>query len=182
MEVIFITGMSGAGKSQAVRCLEDIGYYCVDNMPPALIQNFISLALNEKTGIEKVAFVVDIRGGEFLSDLRAGLDYLQNSKVEYKILFLEASDEVLVRRFNETRRVHPLTRKAATIEDIEKEREALIDLRNRADYVVDTSNMKTAKLKSELLHLFSAENQEETFVINIVSFGYKNGLPLTADM
>ena len=99
MQVIFITGMSGAGKSQAVGCLEDIGYYCVDNMPPSLIQNFISLALNEKTGIDKVAFVVDIRGGEFLADAKESLSYLKDANVDCKILFLEASDEALVHRF-----------------------------------------------------------------------------------
>ncbi len=182
MQVIFITGMSGAGKSQAVGCLEDIGYYCVDNMPPSLIQNFISLALNEKTGIDKVAFVVDIRGGEFLADAKESLSYLKDANVDCKILFLEASDEALVHRFNETRRVHPLTRKTATVDDIEKEREMLSDLRSHADYVIDTSNMKSAKLKSEIVSLLSGESQEETFVVNVMSFGYKFGLPITADM
>ncbi|MGI6204940.1 MAG: RNase adapter RapZ [Anaerovoracaceae bacterium] len=183
MEIIFITGLSGAGKSQAVSCLEDIGYYCIDNMPPALIKNFIVLSTNQGSGVEKIAFVVDVRGGDFLNDLTESIDYLRENDIPYKIIFLEASNEVLVRRYNETRRVHPLTKKTANIEDIEKERRMLKDLRSRADYVIDTSNMKSSKLRSEIVSLInSEEQQEETFVVNIVSFGYKNGIPLAADM
>ncbi|MEE3362437.1 MAG: RNase adapter RapZ [Anaerovoracaceae bacterium] len=183
MEIIFITGLSGAGKSQAVSCLEDIGYYCIDNMPPVLIKNFIVLSTNENSGVDKIAFVVDSRGGDFLNDLTESIEYLKENDIPYKIIFLEASNEVLVRRYNETRRVHPLTKKTANIGDIEKEREMLKDLRSRADYVIDTSNMKSAKLRSEIVSLInSEEEQEETFVVNIVSFGYKNGIPLAADM
>nr|HUM56915.1 RNase adapter RapZ [Bacillota bacterium] len=112
MEVVIITGLSGAGKSQAVNCLEDLGYYCIDNMPPALIKNFISLALTEKSDIEKAAFVVDIRGGEFFDELNGAIEDLQKSSLKYKVIFLGASDEVLIRRFNETRRVHPMTGRA----------------------------------------------------------------------
>lgn len=182
MELIIVTGMSGAGKTQAIACLEDQGYYCIDNMPPSLIKNFITLAGTSGRGIEKAAFVADIRGEEIFGDLRESLDELKRNDVAYKILFLEASDEVLSRRFNETRRVHPITKKAPTLEDIRREREALSVIRDRSDYIVDTSNMKVAKLKEELVDIFSDENREETFVINITSFGFKYGLPMSADM
>jgi len=182
MESVIVTGLSGAGKSQVMECLEDQGYYCIDNMPPALIKNFVDLSMAEKNNIEKAAFVVDIRGGEFFDDLQEALHDLDENGMEYKVIFLEASDEVLVRRYKETRRVHPLTRKTVTVQDIEKERDILSSVRNNADFVIDTSNMKTAKLKQELLNIFSSGELEETFVVNIMSFGFKNGIPITADM
>lgn len=182
MEVIIITGMSGAGKSGAIECLEDQGYYTVDNMPPVLMREFVDLAMNGSPRIERAAFVVDLRGGEFFGSLKEGLQALKELNVEYKIIFLEASNETLVRRFNETRRVHPTTKKPATVETIDNEREALKETRELADFIIDTSNMKTSKLKSELLHVLNEKGTEETFVINIISFGYKHGIPLTADM
>jgi len=182
MESVIVTGLSGAGKSQVMECLEDQGYYCIDNMPPALIKNFVDLSMAEKNNIEKAAFVVDIRGGEFFDDLQEALHDLDENGMEYKVIFLEASDEVLVRRYKETRRVHPLTKKTVTVQDIEKERDILSSVRNNADFVIDTSNMKTAKLKQELLNIFSSGELEETFVVNIMSFGFKNGIPITADM
>ncbi len=182
MEVVIITGLSGAGKSQAVNCLEDLGYYCIDNMPPALIKNFISLALTEKSDIEKAAFVVDIRGGEFFDELNGAIEDLQKSSLKYKVIFLGASDEVLIRRFNETRRVHPMTGRAITQETIERERKALEVIRYLADYVIDTSNMKATDLKNEIHDIFTSAGEQDTFVINIMSFGYKKGIPLTADM
>ena len=182
MEVVIITGLSGAGKSQAVNCLEDLGYYCIDNMPPALIKNFISLALTEKSDIEKAAFVVDIRGGEFFDELNGAIEDLQKSSLKYKVIFLGASDEVLIRRFNETRRVHPMTGRAITQATIERERKALEGIRYRADYVIDTSNMKASDLKKEIHDIFTSAGEQDTFVINIMSFGYKKGIPLTADM
>jgi len=114
MESVIVTGLSGAGKSQVMECLEDQGYYCIDNMPPALIKNFVDLSMAEKNNIEKAAFVVDIRGGEFFDDLQEALHDLDENGMEYKVIFLEASDEVLVRRYKETRRVHPLTKKTVT--------------------------------------------------------------------
>lgn len=182
MEVVIVTGMSGAGKSQAIACMEDQGYYCIDNMPPALMKEFITLASNAGGAMDKAAFVVDIRGGEFFRDLKQGLKIFDDLGIDSKILFLEAEDDVIARRFNETRRVHPMTRKPVTMSDIKREREAMEPMRNIADYVVDTSNMKTAKLKSELLSIFSDQNREEAFVINIMSFGFKYGIPMTADM
>jgi len=182
MKVIIITGLSGAGKTQAVNFLEDFGYYCIDNMPPALIKNFIDLVLSEQSDIEKAAFVVDIRGGEFFGDLQSAIDQLKESHTDYKVLFLDTTDDVLVQRFSETRRMHPMTGKATTLEALAKEREMLEDIKKSADYIIDTSRMKAADLRNKLNEIFSSERTLNTFVVNVVSFGFKKGIPLTADM
>jgi RNase adapter protein RapZ len=182
MKVIIITGLSGAGKTQAVNFLEDFGYYCIDNMPPALIKNFIDLVLSEQSDIEKAAFVVDIRGGEFFGDLQSAIDQLKESQTDYKVLFLDTTDDVLIQRFSETRRVHPMTGKATTLETLTKERAMLEDIKKSADYIIDTSRMKAADLKNKLNEIFSSESASNTFVINVISFGFKKGIPLTADM
>ncbi|MEG0291287.1 MAG: RNase adapter RapZ [Anaerovoracaceae bacterium] len=182
MEVIIVTGLSGAGKSQAIESLEDIGYYCVDNMPVALIKNFIELSTAKGGAIEKAAFVMDVRGSEFSDDMLFGFEVLKESEIDFKIIFLEASDEVLVRRYSETRRRHPLSKASVTIEDIIKERNKIENVRKLADFIIDTSSMKTAELKNELINILSDDLQEETFVINIMSFGFKHGIPISADM
>jgi len=182
MKVIIITGLSGAGKTQAANFLEDFGYYCIDNMPPALIKNFIELVLSERSGIKKAAFVVDIRGGEFFGDLKGAIQQLKESQTDYRVLFLDATNEVLVQRYSETRRVHPMTGKATTLETMDKERRLLDEIKGSADYIIDTSKMKAADLKIKLFEIFSTEETLNTFVINITSFGYKKGIPITADM
>lgn len=182
MKVVIITGLSGAGKTQAVNFMQDFGYYCIDNMPPALIDSFISLVRRERSGIERVAFVVDIRGGEFFSDLPGTIELLKHSNPDLKVLFLDTADEILIQRFSETRRIHPMTGKAITLETIAKEREILGEIKENADYIVDTSKMKAADLKNRLHEIFSAEGTPETFVLNISSFGFKKGIPLNADM
>ncbi len=182
MEVVIITGLSGAGKTKAADWFEDKGFYCIDNMPPALIKNFIELTLTGNRKVEKAAFVVDIRGGLFFNDLQANLRELEKDEnVDFKILFIEASDEVLIRRYNEARRMHPLTATTANEKIIEQEREALAELRAHANYVVDTSNMKVAEFNSELEKLFVDETATQSFALNIMSFGYKKGIPLEAD-
>jgi len=182
MEVIIVTGLSGAGKSQAINCMEDLGYYCIDNMPPALIRNFMDLIMRDKVTIEKAAFTIDIRGGEFFDDLKSSLDELKNAGMEFKVMFLEASNEVLIRRFNETRRTHPLACAGNTLEGIEKERERLLEIRKVSDYIIDTSNMKAAQLSEEIKKLLLSEEDNPGFTISIQSFGYKHGIPLDADM
>lgn len=182
MNTIIVTGLSGAGKTQAMNCLEDLGFYCIDNMPPALIKNFIDLASNEAKPIEKAAFAVDVRGRELFPDFEKALEELQADGVSYKVLYLEASDRVLIRRFNETRRQHPLAAGGSTQEGLAREREMLKELRDCSDYIIDTSNMKTARLWLEIKDLITSGESEKTFVINIMSFGYKTGIPLGADM
>ena len=182
MQVVIVTGLSGAGKTQAIICLEDMGYYCVDNMPPALVKNFIGLAKREENMIEKAAFVMDVRGGEFFSDIKSCLFELKNMEVPYKLIFLEASDEALIRRFNETRRAHPLSGGFSTNEGIQREKAALEDIRDMADFVIDTSNMKSMRLREEIKKIFTSEQNVSAFTVNIESFGFKNGIPLDADM
>ena len=181
MKAIIITGLSGAGKTQAMDCLEDMGYYCIDNMPPALIKSFIDLTASGK-GIDKAAFVIDVRGGKLFEDLKDSLEELRRDGIEFKILYLEASDRTLIRRYNESRRSHPLSEGGTVSAGLKKEREMLELLRNNADYIIDTSNMKTAQLWAEIKHLVTSGENKKTFMFNVMSFGYKKGIPLAADM
>ncbi len=181
MKAVIVTGLSGAGKTQALDCLEDMGYYCIDNMPPALIKSFIDLSANGK-GIDKAAFVIDVRGGKLFDDLKESLDELSREEIDYKILYLEASDRVLLRRYNETRRSHPLSEGGTISAGLRKEREMLETIRKEADYIIDTSNMKTVQLWDEIKHALTLGENQKTFMINITSFGYKRGTPLAADM
>lgn len=181
MEFIIVTGLSGAGKSHAIHCMEDLGYYCVDNMPPQLIKDFISLAKSSSGRIEKAAFVVDIRGGEFFNDLMESLDYLESEGVKYRIMFFEASDETLIRRYKETRRSHPLSQGGSVIAGIISERQRLEKIRARASFVIDTSNIKVAALNQEIKRLLLSDQKEDSFKITLQSFGYKNGMPAEAD-
>ncbi len=182
MEVVIITGLSGAGKTKTSDWFEDKGYYCIDNMPPSLIGNFIELAATGKRKIKKAAFVVDIRGGQFFGDLKELIISLRDDmNVDLKILFIEASDEALIRRFNEVRRSHPLSAYAVTRDAIQEERRELEELRGMADFVIDTSTLKVAELNSELDKLFESKTKNDSFVINFMSFGYKHGIPTEAD-
>lgn len=182
MEVVMITGLSGAGKTKAADWFEDKGYYCIDNMPPALIKNFIDLAMTGKRKIQKAAFVVDIRGGQFFGDLKETIISLEDDiNIDFKILFIEASDEALIRRFNEARRTHPLAASLMTREAIQIEREELAELRSHANYVIDTSSLKVAEMNSELDKLFGSKTKKTSFVLNLMSFGYKHGMPAEAD-
>ena len=181
MQAIIVTGLSGAGKTQAIDCLEDMGYYCIDNMPPALIKSFIDLTADGK-GIDKAAFVIDVRGGMLFDDLKEVLEEMKKDDIDYKILYLEATDRTLLRRYNETRRTHPLSEGGLAGSGIKKEREMLAELRNHADFIIDTSNMKSAQLWAEIKHLLTSEESHKTFMINVMSFGYKRGTPLAADL
>lgn len=179
MELIIVTGLSGAGKSNALNCLEDMGYYCIDNMPPALIGSFIDLAKTNKLNVDKAAICIDSRSGEGYRGFDQQLNKYHDT--DYKIMFLEASDETLIRRFNETRRNHPLN--VSSVKDgIRKERAFLAKARSISNYVIDTSNMKTAKLKEVIKDIVMKGEEKQTFIINIQSFGYKHGMPLDADM
>lgn len=182
MEVVIITGLSGAGKTKAADWFEDKGYYCIDNMPPALIKNFIDLSLTGGKNVQKAAFVIDVRGGSFFGDLKANIATLEKDEnVDFKILFIEASNEALIRRYNESRRIHPLSTAAITADIIEEERRELAELRTHATYIIDTSLLKVAELNSELDRLFAKGEADESFVLNFMSFGYKHGIPLEAD-
>ncbi|MDO4546190.1 MAG: RNase adapter RapZ [Bacillota bacterium] len=182
MKAIIITGLSGAGKTQAIDCLEDMGYYCIDNMPPALIKSFIDLSANGK-GIDKAAFVIDVRGGKLFDDLKESLEELSRDGIDYKILYLEASDRTLIRRYSETRRHHPLSEGGGSVAaGLKKERAMLEVLRKEADFIIDTSNMKTAQLWEEIKHVMTSGENQKSFMINVMSFGYKRGTPMAGDL
>ena len=181
MELVIVTGLSGAGKSQAVHCMEDMGFYCVDNMPPALIGEFVRLVEEGRADIERAAFVVDIRSKEFFNDLKERLAELDKQGIQYKIMYLEASESVLIKRFNETRRNHPLSVGGSLSDDIKKEKKLLESLRKRADFVIDTSTLKSAELNAEITNLMVPGLAKESFTITVESFGYKNGVLTEAD-
>lgn len=182
MEFVIITGMSGAGKSQAMKAMEDIGYYCMDNLPPALLGKFAQLCHQSKRKIEKVAIVVDIRGGIFFEDLFKGLDELEKDGITYKILFLDASNEVLIKRYKELRRPHPLNIKGSIVDGIVEERRLLQNVKNEADYVIDTSRLTIGMLKEEIAKIFLKGLELGKLTISVVSFGFKHGILLDADL
>lgn len=180
MELVIITGLSGAGKSQAVRCLEDLGYYCVDNLPPTLVPGFLEI-IAESGQYNRIGLVMDIRGGKFFTGLNDALQYMDEKNIKYQILFLEAFDEVLIRRFKETRRKHPLAEEGERVaEGVVKERKQLEELRGIASKIIDTSEMLPADLKEQMRELFG--KLEDTMVITIMSFGFKYGIPLDSDL
>lgn len=176
MEYIFVTGMSGAGKSNAANALEDLGFYCVDNIPPMLISSFVDLAKKGELNISKIAIVTDFRGGQAFTNINQVFDLLEKSGINIKILFLDASDTELVRRYSETRRKHPLcdAYDLSITEAVEKEREMLQNVRARANYVIDTTNLKTGQLKKQLASLFLGEG-DSSLKISCMSFGFKYG-------
>ncbi len=179
MDLIIVTGLSGAGKSQAVHCLEDIGYYCVDNMPPRLMKTFIQLT-KDNGSFSKVALVMDIRGGQFFDDLDDGLLELDEEGIPYKMMFLEATTPVILRRYKETRRAHPMAPDGDIQAGIEREREKLAEFKKRADIVLDTSALKTADLNTAIKRVLGVEALD-SFTLNVMSFGFKNGVPQEAD-
>lgn len=181
MEILIITGMSGAGKSVALDFFEDMGYFCIDNLPPALIGKFIELCLHSE--MDKIAMVSDIRGREFFAALLGELSHLEKKGVKYEILFLEASDEVLVRRYKETRRKHPLDEEGRILDSIHKERQLLEELRGKASRIIDTSQMSKKELYNDLKKIFALHRiDKQAMSVSIISFGYKYGIPLDADM
>ena len=182
MDVVIITGLSGAGKTKAVEWFEDKGYYCVDNIPPALIKNFIELSMAGSRKIKKADFVTDIRGGDFLADAKSVIESLKNDEnINFRMLFIEASNEALIRRYKETRRMHPLSNRPITDAIIEEEKRILNDLRTEANFIIDTSRMKVSEFGAEMSKIFESGSEGKTFILNLMSFGYKKGIPQEAD-
>lgn len=182
MEFLLITGMSGAGKSQAMKVMEDMNYYCMDNLPPALLTKFAELCFESRRDIDKVAVVVDIRSGEFFDHLFKGLEELKNNGMTYKVLFLDASDNILIQRYKELRRPHPLNPEGSIIEGIKEERDLMYEVKKRADYIIDTSNLKLGMLKEELSNIFLEGQESRNISISINSFGFKHGTLLDGDL
>jgi UPF0042 nucleotide-binding protein len=180
VEFLIITGLSGAGKSLATHFLEDLGFFCVDNLPPTLVPKFAEIVRESQGRIGRVAIVIDVRGGEFFDALDTALADLSAMGIGYQILFLDASDEVLVRRFEETRRKHPLG--GSVLDGIRSERRRLQPLKERAHKIIDTSTLTTRELKEELADAFLHAGRERTLTVNVITFGYKHGIPLDADL
>ena len=183
MRFVIVTGLSGAGKTQAIRSLEDLGYFCVDNLPPTLIPKFAEACFETDGRIDKIALVIDIRGGEFFDDLFESLNYLKKQNYKYEILYLDASDEVIIKRFKETRRKHPLAPDGRIIHGITLERNRLKEVRNRADNIVNTSNTSTRELRDTITKIYAEAGQiEMELMITVVSFGFKYGIPVDSDL
>ncbi|SIS43306.1 RNase adapter RapZ [Salimicrobium flavidum] len=181
-KLVIITGMSGAGKTVAVQSFEDLGYFCVDNLPPALLPKFLELMKDPNNNITNVALVMDLRGREFFDSLIEALDHLSREDwLEDHILFLDAIDQVLVSRYKETRRFHPLAPDGLPLDGIKKEREMLDELRGRAQTIIDTTELKPRALRDEILQTFK-EKEQQVFSVQMVSFGFKHGVPIDADL
>lgn len=181
-KLMIITGMSGAGKTVAIQSFEDLGYYCVDNLPPTLIPKFLELMKDSTNNIRKVALVIDLRGREFFDTLYESLDVISEEDwLQEHIIFLDAKDETLVSRYKETRRSHPLDKGGLPLNGIKQERKILDELRGRAQKIIDTTNLKPKELR-EKIHGLYADEQEATFSVHFVSFGFKYGIPIDADL
>jgi len=182
MKLLIVTGMSGAGKSTVLKFLEDYNFFCIDNLPPALMMKFAELCYEKGWEIEKVAVGIDIRGGKLFDDFFNALEELKANGYDNKILFLDASDNVLVKRYKETRRLHPLSKGDTILAGITKERELLEDIKGKSDYIIDTSNILTRELKEQIKKIFIDNMDFENLMITVNSFGYKYGIPMDSDL
>ncbi|MGN1317473.1 MAG: RNase adapter RapZ [Lachnospirales bacterium] len=183
MRFVIVTGMSGAGKSTVLKFLEDIGFFCVDNLPPSLIPKFVELCDNPTSEVENVALGIDIRGGKKFGELFGFLSEVSGEKSKFEILFLDCDDEVILKRYKESRRNHPLSlRGERLISGIRKERELLSNIRKRADYIIDTTNLLTRQLRTQLSEIFLEGKGFDSLMITVLSFGFKYGIPSDADL
>jgi UPF0042 nucleotide-binding protein len=182
MRIVVVTGMSGAGMRTALKVLEDAGYYCVDNLPVELVLKFLELAVNNSRNISNIAMCVDVRVGENFGEFATVLSAMDKMGYEYDILFLEAENEVLVKRYKETRRNHPLAGEHRIMEGILQEREEIAFLKEKADYIIDTSTLLTRELKQELEKIFVEDENFNNLMVTVLSFGFKYGIPVDADL
>lgn len=182
MRFVVVTGMSGGGKSTALRMLEDAGFYCVDNLPVPLIEKFVELIAAPGGEVTKVALGLDVRADQAFGEVQRILENLRANGYSFEILFMEANDKTLLKRYKETRRMHPLSPDGRIEEGIQKERGILSDIRNKSDYVFDTSNLLTRELKEELDRIFVQNKEYNSLMVTILSFGFKYGIPADADL
>jgi len=182
MRFIVITGISGAGKSLVAKHLEDVGFFCIDNLPPLLIPKIAEIVSQSYRKMDKIAVVIDIRGGELLNDLFPALDALTGDGHTYQILFMEASDKVVIERYKESRRSHPLAQEGRLVKGIAEERRVLQKIKDRADYVIDTSSLAPKQLKEAITGILGKDSAFKGLIINIISFGFKYGIPIECDL
>ena len=182
MRFVIVTGMSGGGKRTCMRLLEDAGYYCVDNLPVPLIDKFFELLMTPNGEITKVALGIDVRADQNFADTEKALNNLKKNNVEYEIVFMEASDKTLIKRYKETRRIHPLAGDGSVEDGIKKEREILKKIKKKANYIFDTSNLLVRDLNEEINKIFVQNEEYNSLMIRIVSFGFKYGIPADADL
>lgn len=182
LDFVIVTGLSGAGKTEAARSFEDLGFFCIDNLPPMLVPKFTDLVAQSGGNINRIALVIDIRGGKFFNDVFDVLEGLESRGIRYSILFLEASDEALVRRFKESRRRHPLAPEGSILEGITLERKRLQELRGRATHIINTTDLKPRELREKIKNIFGNGNFGDKMHITVTSFGFKYGLPIDADL
>lgn len=182
MRIVIVTGMSGAGKSTVLKIFEDIGYYCVDNMPIALVEKFVELAVAGNSDVKNIALGVDIRSGQAFGGFADVLERMKAANVKYEILFLDCTDSVLVKRYKETRRSHPLAPRGRVDKGIALEREAIAFLKNKSDYIIDTSSLLTRELRQEIEKIFVKDEKYNNLFVTILSFGFKYGIPADADL
>lgn len=182
MRFVVVTGMSGGGKSTALHMLEDVGFYCVDNLPVPLIEKFVELIAMPGSEVEKVALGLDVRVDQPFEDAQKALEKLKENGYNFEILFMEAGDSVLLKRYKETRRMHPLSPGGRVEDGIRKERKVLQDIKGKADYVIDTSNLLTRELKEEIDRIFVKNEEYNSLMVTILSFGFKHGIPADADL
>ncbi|MDE5818490.1 MAG: RNase adapter RapZ [Lachnospiraceae bacterium] len=182
MKFVIVTGMSGGGKRTALKMLEDIGFYCVDNLPVALIGKFVELIVTPNSEVTKVALGIDVRAGQSFDELADILNGIKEAGYAYDMLFMEASDPVLLKRYKESRRMHPLSQEGRVEEGIRKERAILKPIREISDYVIDTSKLLTRELKEELDRIFIGNEAYNSLIVSILSFGFKYGIPADADL
>lgn len=182
MQYTIVTGMSGSGKTKVIRYLEDMGYFCIDNMPPVLIPKFAEMLSSVNGNFNNVALVIDIRVGDMINELLAQINDLKRKGYDCKLLYLDADDETLVKRYKETRRQHPLDNSRGLLASIQQERKMLSALYNAADHVIDTSNLSTQDLLQKLKSIYASPDSRHSLEINVMAFGFKYGMPLDADL
>lgn len=182
MKFVIITGLSGAGKSEALKILEDFGFYCISNLPSVLLKDFVELSIDKKQNVESVGLIVNTKGERHIEEFMSNLKDLDESDINYELLFLEASTETLIKRYKQLRRPHPGNPKGSIVEGIEKEKKELNKIKEKANHIVDTSGLTIGKLKEEISKLYIGEGKKLGLSTSIVSFGFKKGMPLDVDL